>query len=468
MAYIGKAPNTAIVNQATSQSFSGNGSTTAFTLNRSVNVGEDLEVFVNNVQQEPGTGKSYTASGTTLTFDEAPPSGTNNVYVIYRGEATINPRLEHDANAALAATTGTFSGDLTVDTNTLKVDSSNNRLGVGTASPSTKIHLNESGSANAVQRVQAGTNGYAAQVHLYGNNVGGASYNAVKSFVNGDSTPQWEITGAEASAEDQMLLHTGGSERMRINSSGSVLIGTDDHSLFNAEGTNSALTVAGSDTSTTTLGNGGAAINIVQTNGTAGNTAGLHFSREDTDGHPNFSGASIVAQFPDAQATGQYPKGKLHFHTSTTANAAPSLKMTIDEAGRVTEPNQPSFVTRVTASTTTAGAKWPTNGTPQHNTGNHWSTTTHRFTAPVAGRYLLLCSGYTNFTPSYGYMNLYINGTNQGAYSRHFNHNNTTQHDGLSMNVIWNLNANDYVEWGRGGGGGGYFDIVNVGAYLLG
>ena len=140
MAYIGKAPNTAIVNQATSQSFSGNGSTT-FTLNRSVNVGEDLEVFVNNVQQEPGSGKSYTASGTTLTFDEAPPSGTNNVYVIYRGEATINPRLEHDANAALAATTGTFTGDLTVDTSTLKVDSTNNRVGIGTTGPTHPLHV---------------------------------------------------------------------------------------------------------------------------------------------------------------------------------------------------------------------------------------------------------------------------------------------------------------------------------------
>ena len=114
MAYIGNAPNTAIVNQTTSQSFNGTGSATAFTLNRSVNVSEDLEVFVNNVQQEPGSGKSYTASGTTLTFDEAPPSGTGNVYVIYRGEATINPRLEHDANSALAATTGTFTGDITL------------------------------------------------------------------------------------------------------------------------------------------------------------------------------------------------------------------------------------------------------------------------------------------------------------------------------------------------------------------
>ena len=167
MAYLGKAPNTAIVNQATSQSFSGNGSTTAFTLTRSVNVGEDLEVFVNNVQQEPGSGKSYTASGTTLTFDEAPPSGTNNIYVIYRGEATINPRLEHDANSALAATTGTFSGavsgttgtftgDLTVDTNTLKVDSTNNRVGVGTASPTYLIDaLGATGdNADTVMRVK--------------------------------------------------------------------------------------------------------------------------------------------------------------------------------------------------------------------------------------------------------------------------------------------------------------------------
>jgi len=135
MAYIGKAPNTAIVNQTTSQSFNGTGSATAFTLNRSVNVSEDLEVFVNNVQQEPGSGKAYTASGTTLTFDEAPPSGTGNIYVIYRGEATINPRLEHDANSALAATTGTFTGAFTspgiddnADATAITIDSSENVL----------------------------------------------------------------------------------------------------------------------------------------------------------------------------------------------------------------------------------------------------------------------------------------------------------------------------------------------------
>ena len=80
---------------------------------------------------------------------------------------------------------------------------------------------------------------------------------------------------------------------------------------------------------------------------------------------------------------------------------------------------------------------------------------------------MLLCSGYTNYTPSYGYMNLYINGTNQGAYARHFQHSNVTLHTGMSLSVIFDLNANDYVEWGRGGGGAGTFDIVNVAAYLL-
>ena len=122
-------------------------------------------------------------------------------------------------------------------------------------------------------------------------------------------------------------------EVFTINDDGNTTIGTTEFSLFNQEGTNARLTVAGSDTSTTTIGNGGAAINIVQTDGTAGNTAGLHFSREDTDGAPNYSGAAIVAQFTDTQATGQYPKARLVFNTSTSANAAPSEKMRLETNG---------------------------------------------------------------------------------------------------------------------------------------
>ena len=65
MAYLGPPPSQKLATP-TSRYFSGNGSATAFTLNRPVNVAEDLNVFVNNVAQQPGSGKSYTATGTTL------------------------------------------------------------------------------------------------------------------------------------------------------------------------------------------------------------------------------------------------------------------------------------------------------------------------------------------------------------------------------------------------------------------
>ena len=153
MAYIGEKPSQTLASP-TSQYFNGDGSTVAFTLNRPVNAPEDLEVFVNNIQQEPGVGKSYTATGTTLTFDAAPSAGTANVYVVYRGLAEVTTRLEHDPNSAISATTGTFTGDLTVDTNTLKVDSTNNLVGIGTASPNNNLHI-QTASGNPELRVES-------------------------------------------------------------------------------------------------------------------------------------------------------------------------------------------------------------------------------------------------------------------------------------------------------------------------
>ena len=75
-------PTRTIASPRDADRFSGNGSTTVFTLTRSVQKEVDLEVFVENVQQEPIT--AYSVSGTTLTFTGAPPSGTNNIYVVYR------------------------------------------------------------------------------------------------------------------------------------------------------------------------------------------------------------------------------------------------------------------------------------------------------------------------------------------------------------------------------------------------
>jgi hypothetical protein len=108
------------------------------TLNKSVDVSEELEVFVNNVQQEPGSGKAYTASGTALTFSSAPSSGTGNVYVIYRGYAERTVRIELDNTPTITANTlnvGTIK-DNSGTNNALAIDSSGNvalsQVGTGT------------------------------------------------------------------------------------------------------------------------------------------------------------------------------------------------------------------------------------------------------------------------------------------------------------------------------------------------
>ena len=87
MAYLGTNstiydPTRTIASPRDADRFSGNGSTTVFTLTRSVQKEVDLDVYVENVSQEPIT--AYSVSGTTLTFTGAPPSGTNNIYVVYR------------------------------------------------------------------------------------------------------------------------------------------------------------------------------------------------------------------------------------------------------------------------------------------------------------------------------------------------------------------------------------------------
>ena len=87
MAYIGIDPN---VGDITFQKFTGNGSTTVYTLAQNVASGEAILVTVGNVIQEPGVTASYIAQGTTLTFSEAPANG-DDIVVRFLGRAIDQP-----------------------------------------------------------------------------------------------------------------------------------------------------------------------------------------------------------------------------------------------------------------------------------------------------------------------------------------------------------------------------------------
>ena len=82
MAYIGKKPSDITRAIATNDTFTGDGSTTTFTLTQGAASANDLTVVVNNVRQEPGSSKSYTLSApTSLVFNVA-PADADEIYVI--------------------------------------------------------------------------------------------------------------------------------------------------------------------------------------------------------------------------------------------------------------------------------------------------------------------------------------------------------------------------------------------------
>ena len=82
MAYIGKKPSDITRAIATNDTFTGDGSTTTFTLTQGAASANDITVVVNNVRQEPGASKSYTLSApTSLVFNVAPASD-DEIYVI--------------------------------------------------------------------------------------------------------------------------------------------------------------------------------------------------------------------------------------------------------------------------------------------------------------------------------------------------------------------------------------------------
>ncbi len=109
MAYLGASPLASFASPS-KDTFSGNNSDTSFTMGQSVGDPNQIEVFVDNVRQEPTS--AYTVNGTTLTFTGTPATGTNNIYVIHKQGVIGNgllPTLGRDSDRV---TTMDIDGDL--------------------------------------------------------------------------------------------------------------------------------------------------------------------------------------------------------------------------------------------------------------------------------------------------------------------------------------------------------------------
>jgi hypothetical protein len=116
MSYIGNIPTTAAF---PFDQFSGNGTTTAFTLTYAPAGPTSIIVSISGVVQNPNL---YSVIGTTITFSPAPPTGTNNISVLYLGLPVIGVsspgntayRSSQDFTATASQTTFTTTGSYTV------------------------------------------------------------------------------------------------------------------------------------------------------------------------------------------------------------------------------------------------------------------------------------------------------------------------------------------------------------------
>jgi hypothetical protein len=229
MSYIGNTATTQAFTPAVDY-FSGNASTTAFTLSRPVASVAQVQVVVNNVAQNPSS--AYTVSSNTITFTSAPSSGTNNIYVYYTSPITqvIAPSQGSVNTTALGSITNIASGNSSLtlqtgsgNTTAVTVDTSQN-VGIGTSSPSYKLSVtatNTSGDVGAIQVTSPSTDGTQFRINNTGS--GGHSY----TFYSTGST-----NGPGAGALG-IYDQTAGAYRSVITSNGYLCLGGATSTTYN-------------------------------------------------------------------------------------------------------------------------------------------------------------------------------------------------------------------------------------------
>ena len=142
-----------------------------------------------------GTGIDTSGSGNAVTF------AIDNTVVTTTGSQTLTNKsgnismFTNDSNFI----TSTVTGDFVVDTDTLKVDSSNNRVGIGQATPLKQFEVNNSGDAEIL--IKAGAS-------------------STSQLLFGDANDLDIGKVAYVHSDNSMRFHTNDAERFRMEADG--------------------------------------------------------------------------------------------------------------------------------------------------------------------------------------------------------------------------------------------------------
>jgi hypothetical protein len=266
--------------------------------------------------QNVTTTGTATAASLTPTGSSVPTNGVylpaaNSVAISTNGVQRIN--IEAD-------------GDINIDSGGVFYDATNNRLAIGTASPSEELHVVGDSLATGYFRVLA-------------TNEGGL-------FDTGGQTG-WTLAGSSNASPNILRGYTAGSERLRVDASGRLLVGTSTASTVG--GYTASIQAEGTDGDKASLAlirnsnsAGGHGISLGKSRGTA---VGSKTVVADGDflGSIIFNGADgtnyITAGQIDCRVDGtpgaNDMPGRLVFSTTADAASSPTERMRITNAGEV-------------------------------------------------------------------------------------------------------------------------------------
>ena len=129
-------------------------------------------------------------------------------------------------------------------------------------------------------------------------------------------------------------------------------------------------------------------------------------------------------------------------------------RLIVDGSGRVTMPYQPSFRAYGSQSWTVISSGnigTMTLVNENYDVGGNYNTSNYRFTAPVAGKYLIHLHAYVRLEThdddsNHAYAAIYRNGSGAGGASSIYGYYNEGDYDSMAnVTVIMDMAANDYA-----------------------
>lgn len=311
---------------------------------------------------------------------------------------------------------GSFgAGNLILGTNNIermRIDGTGN-IGIGTASPTMKLDVNGRIKTTGVYfgyDTSSAPNDLTKHVLLWSTN---------SSALNGYG---FGITGNQLNyvSDQNHVWYNTDKEYMRITTDGQVGIGTPSPNI-NTNGR--VLHIH--NPSTDVQANSGVGIHI--TNGTTGATAARGL---------------LIARWNDGvNYFGTYEAEIIRFGTNGF-----TTRLEIDSAGRVMMPYQPyMFAYSTGGDIAGAGVKLTSYTNVYRNVGNHYNSSTQRFTVPVTGNYYVMLQAWQGPGVSISGVALRVNG---GEFTVHRMASSGTQTDYTTLRAtgVYYLTAGDYIE----------------------